>query len=820
MPIRSKMFLLIVGITVLIYSLAVGYISIRYKNMALDNSKRLARAQVERHASAVSATLNHDIGVARTMAQVMYSLRHKPLHETEPLLDTFLINVLRQNPLYIDVFQQWELNHIDPQYDKPHGRLRISFYNSGEKIVKLREVLDTLKPDQGIYNHVKQHQCEYIIDPYFYTYMSAKQLPSAVPLSTDAVLESTIIIPVLDESKFIGMAGMDIPLSGFRQIVEQIKPFEKSYAFLLAHNGSYAVHPQNKLLEHKITRLDSAFGKKHSILQKIRAGKKFSITDIDPETGKPSYITFAPVVIGKTGQYWSLGLSFPLEVIMRDALRNMFISMIVALLGLVFLSFVIWFISRNITYPLEKTTRLLNRLAKGIISPADKLHFNTGDEVQQMAQSVNTLIDGLNRTVSFARQIGQGQLSAGYTRLSPHDMLGNALIEMQTNLKESDNQIQQQAHELRTKNNELEKLSIVARETDNAVVIMNQNGDIEWINEAFTRIYGYTLNEYVAKFGKNLAQTSQNKKIKDLLKRCTAQKHSVVYLSENITKNKQRKWAQTTLTPIVSENQVVKLVAIDTEVTRLIEAEKEITSQKEEIEQQRDKLSTLNATKDRFFTILAHDLKNPFTALQSIVQTLFSNYEILDSEDITDAIAKINNTTRHISELLLNLLQWARSQTGMIEFAPKEVGLHQMVSDEIAILTDLAAKKQIKLSFSVEKTTRVLADQQMIRTVLRNLVANAIKFTPQGGKVCIQSAQTPSKTLIKVKDTGIGLSPQDQKKLFRIDVKTKSIGRSPEKGTGLGLILCKEFVEKHKGTIGVKSSPGKGSCFWFCLKNK
>ncbi len=243
-----------------------------------------------------------------------------------------------------------------------------------------------------------------------------------------------------------------------------------------------------------------------------------------------------------------------------------------------------------------------------------------------------------------------------------------------------------------------------------------------------------------------------------------------------------------------------------------------IQAQKIEIEEQRNKLHELNATKDKFFEIIAHDMKNSFTSILSITDAISTSFSELDDTDKIEVFKRVRNSTGHLNSLMNNLLNWARSQTGKIEFLPEKINLHETIQAVMHLHNPVAQEKNITFKLQDNSSSTILADKHMIDTVLRNLVSNAFKFTGENGNIDITVNENGEHVEVSVSDTGPGLSEEDIKKLFRIDVKTKSIGESKQgKGTGLGLILCKEFVESHGGTIYAKSRVGEGTCFTFTL---
>lgn len=233
------------------------------------------------------------------------------------------------------------------------------------------------------------------------------------------------------------------------------------------------------------------------------------------------------------------------------------------------------------------------------------------------------------------------------------------------------------------------------------------------------------------------------------------------------------------------------------------------------LEDQNNRLQNLNASMNRFFSIMAHDIKNPLSTTMGLCGVLHSRFSSLDEEKKLRYIRNIDDSMNYLYKLLENLLQWSRSKTDTMRFEPVLISAEELLDHASSLWGVTAAKKQIELTCKAETGLRIFADMDMISTVLRNLVNNALKYTPQGGKVRVTARKVPeNKVRIEVSDTGTGIEPDIVADLFRIEKTVSREGLDGERGTGLGLILCKEFVERNNGTIGVESSPGKGSSFW------
>jgi PAS domain S-box-containing protein len=231
-------------------------------------------------------------------------------------------------------------------------------------------------------------------------------------------------------------------------------------------------------------------------------------------------------------------------------------------------------------------------------------------------------------------------------------------------------------------------------------------------------------------------------------------------------------------------------------------------------------LKELIATKDKFFNIVAHDLKNPFTSLLGSTELLYDNLHLMDSEKIRKLAQILHDSAKSGYAILLNLLDWSRAQTGSLKINPERIDLKCIIDKNISDLKLSLTNKEIKIHSLVKEDIFVLADKNMIDTVLRNLLSNALKFTHRNGNITVDAKIKVKEVIVSVKDSGIGISEENIKKLFRLDTKFQSTGSDKEQGTGLGLKLCKEFVEKQGGKIWVESTVNKGSEFIFSIPIK
>jgi PAS domain S-box-containing protein len=237
-----------------------------------------------------------------------------------------------------------------------------------------------------------------------------------------------------------------------------------------------------------------------------------------------------------------------------------------------------------------------------------------------------------------------------------------------------------------------------------------------------------------------------------------------------------------------------------------------------EIQKHNKELSNSNAEKDKFFSIIAHDLRNPIGSFMGLTKIMAEDLPSLTMTEIQEIAINMSKSATNLYRLLENLLQWSQIQKGTMPFNPKVVKLEWFAEESIETIQESANSKSIELVTQIPHGLEVFADTNMLQTVIRNLVSNAVKFTPKGGKVSLSAKVGDFKSVeISILDHGIGMSPEMVDNLFRLDIKTNRLGTDGEPSTGLGLLLCKEFIEKHGGKIWIESKEGKGSVFHFTL---
>ncbi|NQU51610.1 MAG: HAMP domain-containing histidine kinase [Bacteroidetes bacterium] len=233
-----------------------------------------------------------------------------------------------------------------------------------------------------------------------------------------------------------------------------------------------------------------------------------------------------------------------------------------------------------------------------------------------------------------------------------------------------------------------------------------------------------------------------------------------------------------------------------------------------------EELLKLNAQKDKFFSIIAHDLKSPFNSILGFSKILSEQIVEENYQELKEYSDIINQSSKRAMELLMNLFEWSLINTGRIEYTPEYFEIGDLINETVLLLSDASNQKSIAVKKAILPNTIVYADRIMMGAVLRNIITNAIKFTYLQGKIVISTERKQNELLISVHDNGVGITKDRITDLFEIDKSDSTLGTQNEKGTGLGVILCKEFVEKNGGKLWVESEVDKGSIFYFTIPFK
>ncbi len=421
---KNKMQLYLIGISVIIYIAAIGYISINAQNNTYKESVNLVDTFSEKYANKIQTEFNQNIAVVRTLAKAYETYNDLSRKEWNALNMHMTDKVFKDNPAFYNIWDCWELNQIDSTWKKPYGRISNEhFIDKGE--YKSSQKMRSLNGDPVIYAHIKDEARELILPIYADVFIENK---------SERKIMTSLIAPIMVDATYIGMVGADITLDSFQKLIEKIKlsQFKGNYAFLLSHEGKYAGHPNKEKLN-TMAQFSSELGEKIDLQKLIEKNKSFSLK-IKDENGKTQYIAFSPIEIGRTGISWYIGISVPFSSIMAQADKNFMVSIIIGIVGILLLSLTIFIITKNISDPIEKITKLLKQLATGNTNHKMIVNIDSGDEIEEMANALNNSMKGLVIKAEFADRIRKGDLDYNFELLSDNDSLGISLINMRDSL--------------------------------------------------------------------------------------------------------------------------------------------------------------------------------------------------------------------------------------------------------------------------------------------------------------------------------------------------------------------------------------------------
>jgi len=331
--------------------------------------------------------------------------------------------------------------------------------------------------------------------------------------------------------------------------------------------------------------------------------------------------------------------------------------------------------------------------------------------------------------------------------------------------------------------------------------IIDRGGELKYFNSVWRKVTGYTEEELSGKNIYALIHPDDVEKTKEQFQALLNGKNTLFFENRMMKKDGSSSFFSWNITS--AENEML-FFGVGRNISELMEIQNEL------------RLSNIN--KDRFFSIIAHDLISPFSGLISLTQTIAESPEAFPEEELVVLHSELHLSAQKLYKLLQNLLEWSQMQKGTISFNPRDLNLAETVHQNIEILSSSIEQKGVIVKSAIDASTTIHADENMVNSVFRNLLTNAIKFSSRGGEILISAENVDDKFIqISVQDSGTGMADEYKVKLFKVEEKVGRTGTEGEKSTGLGLLLCKEFVEKHDGEIWVESSEGNGSTFHFTL---
>lgn len=362
------------------------------------------------------------------------------------------------------------------------------------------------------------------------------------------------------------------------------------------------------------------------------------------------------------------------------------------------------------------------------------------------------------------------------------------------------------------------------------IFVINKNYEIIFWNKSLENLTGINRNRRI---GSNLFETYPHlnlNKYKVRIKSVLEEGTNAIFSSQlhkyliPVEKDIHNFYQHTIITPYYENNEIkyaiFNIQDVTDEVRRIMDYRKMRDLALVEVEERKrteEALKKSNLDKDKFFSIIAHDLKSPFVSLLGFSEFLYKENEELSKDEIQEYSHYILDSSKKLFNLLENLLEWSRIQTGHLKFDPKRFVINSILRERVDLFKSNAYSKGIDLIFADIEDIEILADENMIDTVIRNFISNALKYTATGGFVMVRLGKKDDECIVSVKDNGMGMNETILNQLFKVEHVKSREGTAEEKGTGLGLVLCKEMINKNKGKIWVESTEGEGSKFSFSL---
>lgn len=430
LSLHRKMILLLIPASLLIFAGAISYMIVQARKKAIADTRQIADESAKKYAQLIKAEIDKDFDIARAMSYTFESYDKLDSTWRTTVFNDILGTVVLENPQYVSFWLNFELTFVDKNYVNKPGRARFTFYR--DKSGTISYYTDTLDRDiaainpKAAYQKMKLSKQETLLEPYYFSYTGN---------TNDQVLETSVCVPLLKNNEFVGLVGSDILLNHFQELLQNESIYGGGYAYFISNQGTLIAFPDEEKIGSNFAEAFPEVNAKYAILKNIQSNRAVSFQAKDIYTHTESYITYIPITMGETVTPWCFAVSVPFSSLKENARKTMLTSLLMGVLGVLLLAFIIYVISRTITNPLKKTTKVLKNIAHGNIDVSKKLNINTGDEIEEMSHSVNQLIDGLSKTADFAKKIGQGILSVDFVKASENDTLGNALLEMRESLK-------------------------------------------------------------------------------------------------------------------------------------------------------------------------------------------------------------------------------------------------------------------------------------------------------------------------------------------------------------------------------------------------
>jgi PAS domain S-box-containing protein len=433
--INGKMLLYVLGTTLVIYISGLSYAAFMLRSNSYENAHQILEAKTIEISNDANNKLNSYLEPINILAQAFSNYQEIPEPNRRVFFTEMLFNLITKNTDFSSVWTIWEPGSIDafdeafinPVISNSLGNFAVNYYRDNETILldTSIEKLSSVLLESEVYQLLKNTQVPVVTEPEVYEYKQT---------NSDKVLIIKMGVPIIVNNQFLGVVGIDVPIEYMQQNYSKLKPMGNGTVYIITYSGEFLAHNEPEFIGKLFEEYAPDIDVKYSVQQIIREGMQTEFIAEEPLSGEKTIFRFRPIVIGDSERPWSLGVSVPLDTFYLKANRTFTFVVFVGLIGLIILSLVIIAIARTITYPLRKTTQVLEEISRGNIRNVEKMQFTFNDEINDMAAGMNNVIEGLNSAAMFAQQIGEGYLNVDYNLLSEKDALGTSLIAMRESL--------------------------------------------------------------------------------------------------------------------------------------------------------------------------------------------------------------------------------------------------------------------------------------------------------------------------------------------------------------------------------------------------
>jgi len=399
--IRNKMLVAFLGSSLAIYIISVGYYLVKYRINALENAKDITNTSSREHAYKTQSELNVEINISRALAQSFSGVSMNDHLLKDSLYKSILKRIAIKNPDFVSVWLNLELNSIEPNFNKPNGRLRITWYREKGELKYKEEVLDTEKENPtGLYYLIKKNPVETVTDPYSFSYSGNK---------SDEILETSVCVPLFTENnQFMGLAGVDLSLERFISTIEKIKPFEGSKAFLVSNNGTIIVCPDKSKIGKSITTLIDSTFLNSTMTSTIKEGENISFNYTDNK-GVKSHVTLAGFTIGSSKTPWAVGIITPENIMLQEFYSTQLRMIIFGSFGILLMILLTVYLSDKLVKPLRKSIKLAEKISRGDLNQQIENEYDdeTGDLIKSLNRMARKLSEMVSKISLSAQQLSQ-----------------------------------------------------------------------------------------------------------------------------------------------------------------------------------------------------------------------------------------------------------------------------------------------------------------------------------------------------------------------------------------------------------------------------